>query len=327
MDTLSLILDDMRLQGMFVYMQLSSPWALSLHAPDMANFHIVTSGAAWLLTEDAPPLLLEKGDLVVLPGGTAHRLQDRANTATPARDVMPDLLKQPNTNVLTHGGGGPETTTVSGLFRFDVDMAAPLVAALPGVMHIRGHDAKLAPWLAIGLQFLGIEMATRRPAHQAIINRLLDVLLIESVRDYVESLPEGSHNWLAALRDKALSAVLSEMHARPQHEWTVQELAGVACLSRSAFAERFSQTIGMPPLAYLTKHRMRLAARHLGTSGHPVSRVAEMVGYGSEAAFSQAFKREYGVPPSAWRDQRQRALATGAEPGPAASAFGDLPEP
>jgi AraC-like DNA-binding protein len=99
--------------------------------------------------------------------------------------------------------------------------------------------------------------------------------------------------------------VLNEMHRLPAHDWTVQELAGVACLSRSAFAERFSHVMGTPPLGYLTRHRMRLAARHLATSGYSVSRIAEQVGYGSEAAFSQAFKREYGMPPSAWRESKQ----------------------
>jgi len=97
------------------------------------------------------------------------------------------------------------------------------------------------------------------------------------------------------------------MHQDPRHNWTVPELAQHACLSRSAFADRFSQTMGEPPLTYLTRHRMRLAAQQLGTSALPVSRVADLVGYASEAAFSQAFKREYGVPPSLWRQHRARA--------------------
>ena len=318
MDTLSLILDDMRLEGSFVYMQLGSPWALAIDARGMAAFHIVTGGEAWLALDGDEPRLLETGDLVVLPGGAPHQIKDRPASMAVARDVLPDLLARPPVRHLVESGGGAETRTVSGLFRFDPDMAAPLMAALPPVLHVRSHDATLAPWLAVGLEFLGIEMASQRPAHQAIVNRMLDVMLMQSVRHYVESLPENSDNWLAALRDKALSAALGQMHARPAHDWTVQELAGVACLSRSAFAERFSQVLGTPPLGYLTRHRMRLAARHLANSGHPVSRVAEMVGYGSEAAFSQAFKREYGVPPSSWREQRQHpSSAEPAAPPPA----------
>ena len=310
MDTLSLLLDDLRLQGFFVYLQLTAPWALDVRAPQAAHFHIVTEGSAWLIRPHQPPMLLESGDMVLLPGGTQHALQDRPTTSASPVDVVPELVQRSQEGggepLRVGGGSGSVTRTVSGLFRFDADMAAPLLAALPEVIHIRGQDAQVAPWLQHGLDFLAIETAERRPAHQAIINRLLDILLIEAVREHIEAVPEGSHTWLGALRDKALSAVLNEMHTRPAHDWTVQELAGIAFLSRSAFAERFSQTIGMPPLAYLTRHRMRLAARHLGSSGYAVARVAELVGYGSEAAFSQAFKREYGVPPSVWRDRRQR---------------------
>lgn len=316
MDTLSLILDDMRLRGTFVYTALSAPWSLALNCPGMSSFHIVTAGSAWLLREDEAPLLLQRGDLLILPGGTAHRLQDRPTPDVTSHDMLRGLQKLRGLDELNYGGGGAVTRTVSGLLRFDPTMAGPLLAALPALLHVRSHDATPPPWLAIGLQFLEQELASQRPAHQAVVNRMLDIMFIESVRDYVESLPDRSENWLAALRDKALSAVLAQIHARPEHNWTVQEFADLACLSRSAFAERFTLAMGMPPLGYLTRHRMRLAARHLKRSTHPVSRVAEMVGYGSEAAFSQAFKREFGVPPSVWRDQRSPPAE--AAPFPAA---------
>lgn len=307
MDTLSLILDDMRLQGTFTYTHLQTPWALALEGPGMAISHIVTGGSAWLLVDGETPQALAKGDMVILPRGVAHRLQDRPNTQAPMHNVMPELLTHATIKHVKAGGGGSETTTtLTGVFRFDEDMAAPLVAALPTIMQIHGHDATLAPWQTVGLEFLAIEMATQRPAHQAVINRLFDVMFIEAVRGYLASLPQHSSNWLTALRDKALSTVLSEMYSRPEHDWTVQELASVACLSRSAFAERFSQAMGVPPLTYLTRHRMRLAARYLSTSGHSVARIAELVGYSSEAAFSPAFKREYGLTPSAWRERKER---------------------
>lgn len=318
MDTLSLILDDMRLRGTFVYAELTAPWSLSLDAPGSASFHIVTGGQAWLLREGAEAQLLQRGDLVILPGGQPHRLQDKPAAAARSRDILGELQEVRGLEALREGGGGTATHMVSGIFRFDVNMAAPLVAALPPLLQVRSHDAMPPLWLAIGLQFLEQEVASARPAQQAVLNRLLDVMFIESVRDYVEALPDGSGNWLAALRDRSLSAVLAQIHGKPEYNWTVQEFASLACLSRSAFAERFTQVMGHPPLAYLTRHRMRLAARHLASSSHPVSRVAELVGYTSEAAFSQAFKREYGVPPSVWREQQsQPPLRAGA---PAAEA-------
>jgi transcriptional regulator GlxA family with amidase domain len=185
-------------------------------------------------------------------------------------------------------------------------MAAPLVQALPPLMHIRGMGEAPPLWLAIGLQFLQQEMSTARPGQQAIINRLGDILFMECLRDHVSALPERSGNWLSALKDRALSAALACMHQNPAQNWSVPELAQQACLSRSAFAERFGQVLGEPPLTYLTRHRMRLAARQLVSSTLPVSRVATQVGYASEAAFSQAFKREYGLSPSAWRQNKAR---------------------
>jgi transcriptional regulator GlxA family with amidase domain len=182
-------------------------------------------------------------------------------------------------------------------------MAAPLIAALPPIMLVQSGGNMPPLWLALGIQFLEQEIAAVRPAQQAILNRVGDILLMECMRDYVESVPEGSGNWLAALKDKALSIALAKMHQQPDRNWTVPELAQHACLSRSAFADRFGQALGEPPLTYLTRHRMRLAARQLRSSAQTVSKIAQQVGYASEAAFSQAFKREYGEAPSIWRQQ------------------------
>ena len=313
MDPLSLIIDDMRFDGVvFVATELSAPWALHLHTPGLAAFHILTEGQAWLLRDDHEPVALQTGDLVVLPAGVAHRVQDRPALAPNPHDLG-GHLQRPDLAPLKLGGGGTQANMISGHARFDVHMAAPLVSALPGLMHIHGLGEAPPPWLAIGLQFLAQELMSPRPGQQAIINRLGDILFMECLRDYVSSLTEESGNWLAALKDRALSTALACMHRTPAHNWTVPELAQHACLSRSAFADRFSQTLGEPPLTYLTRHRMRLAARQLAGSNAPISRVADQVGYASEAAFSQAFKREYGQSPSAWR-QMQATRASGSAP-------------
>jgi AraC-like DNA-binding protein len=310
MDPLSLIIDDMRFDGVvFVATDLSAPWAVRLQTPGLAAFHVMTDGQGWLIREGHEPLLMQTGDLVVLPAGESHIVQDRPTaSAAPVFDLSPHFNQRDMTPHAV-GGGGTKASMVTGHARFDVHMAAPLVQALPPLMHIRGHGVAPPPWLAIGLQFLAQELSAPRPGQQAIINRLGDILFMECLRDHVASLPERSGNWLSALKDRALSTALSSMHSQPAYNWTVPELAQQACLSRSAFADRFTQTLGEPPLTYLTRHRMRLAARQLASSTAPVSRVADAVGYASEAAFSQAFKREYGLSPSAWR---QGALAQAA---------------
>lgn len=305
MDPLSLIIDDMRFDGVvFVATALGAPWTVHLQSTGQAAFHVMTGGQAWLQRDGHEPVLVQTGDLIVLPAGETHWMQDRMGPCSePVFELSPHL-NQRSMTPLKVGGEGEVASMVSGHARFDIHMAAPLVQALPSLMHIRGLGEAPPLWLAIGLQFLAQELSAPRPGQQAIINRLGDILFMECLRDHVASLPERSGNWLSALKDRALSSALACMHQQPAYNWTVPELAQQACLSRSAFAERFGQTLGEPPLTYLTRHRMRLAARQLASSTSPISRVADQVGYASEAAFSQAFKREYGLSPSAWRQQQ-----------------------
>ena len=324
MDSLSLILDDMHFDGVVFASSVNAPpWSWGLSIPGVACAHVITQGEAWLVRDDADPLLLQTGDLIVLPGGLPHRIQDRPHTAAITQDLLPHMA-QDVVGARVEGTDSPQAChLISTHARFDVDMAAPLVRALPPVIHVRGLGEAPPPWLAVGLQFLALEVAHRRPAQQAILNRVGDILFMQCIRDHVESVPEGSGNWLVALKDRALSTALALIHQSPRHNWTVPELAQHACLSRSAFADRFTQTLGEPPLTYLTRHRMRLAARQLAHSALPVGKVADQVGYASEAAFSQAFKREHGVSPSVWRQQRQVAVtatAATAEPSDLADA-------
>jgi len=310
MDTLSLILDDMHFDGVvFVSSVNAPPWSWRLATPGLACAHVITQGQAWLMRDGADPLLLETGDLVVLPNGAPHHIQDRPHSAAIAQDLLPHMAQDVVGARVNSSDAGSDTPQACHLIsthaRFDVHMAAPLVRALPAVLHVRGLGEAPPPWLAVGLQFLALEVTQRRPAQQAILNRIGDILFMECIRDHVETVTEGSGNWLAALKDRALSTALALIHRDPQHNWTVPDLAREACLSRSAFADRFTQTLGEPPLTYLTRHRMRLAARQLAHSALSVGKVADQVGYASEAAFSQAFKREYGVSPSVWRQQRQ----------------------
>jgi len=302
MDTLSQILDDIRLRGgEFRELQLYAPWAFRLQTPGLASFHIVTQGSCWLLREGEPPLRLDAGDLVLLPGGTPHRMQDGPEPMAGSLPELSEELSAPPREPYNLGKSGALTRLLSGRFRFEVELARPLVDALPPLLLQRGQGTGPPVWLRIGLQFLADERSQSRPAQQAVINRLADILFIQLLRSHIGELPEGSGNWLLALRDRALSAALSAMHRAPERAWTVPELAEIASLSRSAFAERFNHVLGQPPLAYLTEHRMRLAAWQLRHSSQPVCRIAEQVGYSSETAFSQAFKRSHGESPSAYR--------------------------
>ena len=134
-----------------------------------------------------------------------------------------------------------------------------------------------------------------------VLGRLAELLFVEAVREYVRTLPESQQGWLAGLRDPHVGRALALLHADPARDWEVEVLAQEAGLSRSALADRFVALIGEPPMQYLAGWRMALAAQALSTSNDAVARVAERVGYESEAAFNRAFKREFGTPPAAWR--------------------------
>lgn len=321
LDTLSQILDDIHLSGgEFRYIQAGAPWAFAFRTEGRAAFHLVLNGEAWLYLSNEAPIRLEPGDMAVVMNGRDHALLHEQAVIVPddLTDLVPGIQGH-SRDLLKVGGSGAITTTLSARFRLDADLGRPLLAAMPSVLFMRGISDSPPEWLRIGLDFLANEGAGR-PGHQAIINRLVGILFIECVRDYVESLPEGTNNWLRALRDPALSAVLAAIHQRPAHPWTVPDLAGIACLSRSAFAERFGSVMGQPPLSYLAEHRMRLALWQLRHTQQPVCRIAEMVGYGSETAFSQAFKRIYGSSPSHYRQQRGKAGADRSHADPAEAA-------
>jgi AraC-like DNA-binding protein len=131
-------------------------------------------------------------------------------------------------------------------------------------------------------------------------------MFVEAIRRHIESLPPEQTGWLAGLRDRFVGKTLALIHSKPAHAWTVGELAGTVGLSRSALAERFTGLVGQPPMQYLTRWRLQLAANLLRSGGRNVASVAADVGYDSEAAFNRAFKRELGTTPAAWRKSRPR---------------------
>lgn len=301
MDILSQLLDDIHLSGVeFRYLQASRPWGFAFNSRGLCSFHLVLSGAARLRLDGEDEQLLGAGDMVIVSSGRDHVVVDAQQTPSGSLPDIAGLVQGHDLQPLMLGGGGETTLMLVARFQFDADLARPLLAALPPSIVLRALGAEPPEWLRIGLAFLAQE-GYGRSGRQAIINRVGGILFIECLREHVEALPEGANSWLLALRDPALSAALAAMHREPAQAWTVPALAELACLSRSAFAERFGRVMGRPPLSYLTEHRMRLALWQLQHTRQPVCRIAEMVGYASEAAFSQAFKRQYGQAPSACR--------------------------
>lgn len=307
MDALSQILDDIHLsRAEYVYVMAQGDWHFSLDPKGIAVFHIVLTGQMQILTADGVEHTLGTGDMVVIPAGGLHyAFANSQRRLWPAHDLLPDFKGHRNDAVVLYDTQA-DTLILAIRCSFDVEMARPLLCALPTAMIIRGMTHQGAPdWLKIGLQFLALEAERNRPGRDTLLNRLVSMLFIECIRDYVEQLPEGADTWLAALVDPQLAPVLSAIHAQPNAAWTVASLASLACMSRSSFAERFGEVMGTSPLAYLSAHRLRLAAWYLRQNQHSISKITDMIGYASETAFSQAFKRNYQLSPSQYRKQHQ----------------------
>jgi len=145
------------------------------------------------------------------------------------------------------------------------------------------------------------ESRESRPGSHVLLARISEMIFVDAVRRYVESLPEPAGGWLAGLRDRYVGRALALLHERPAEPWTIEELGKQVGLSRSALHERFMQFNGQPPMQYLTNWRMQLASNLLRSTNCNVASVALDVGYDSEAAFARAFKRAVGMPPAAWR--------------------------
>jgi AraC-like DNA-binding protein len=195
------------------------------------------------------------------------------------------------------------TTFICAGFDYDLDVAEPLIGLLPDVVYTPA-DAVAGRDVAALVGLLAGEVGSRTPGSRAAIARLIDLLLIASIRRWSDAEAEDQPpSWLRALRDPVVGAVLALIHDRPAHPWTLQELADAVHLSRATLARRFTRAVGESPLGYLTRWRMHLAAHRLRHGTDTVEAVGRAVGYTSEYAFNRAFARHRGLPPGRFRRQ------------------------
>jgi AraC-like DNA-binding protein len=312
MDALSDVLRAVRLTGAaFFDVHASEPWVAE--APPgraiagqifpgcehLIPYHVLARGTCWGHVVGQPPRQLLPGDVIVFPHGDAHVM----SSAPGMRDVPNlDSYRRPEDGripfTLRMGVESQEPARlVCGFLGCDAGPFNPLLAALPPVMHVSASDSSSVAAL---VRFALAESEQPRIGAECVLGRLSEVMFVDAVRRYLESLPETRTDWLAALRDRFVGRALSALHASPARAWTLEALAREVGLSRSALAERFTEFVGQPPMQYLASWRMQLAANHL-RAGLEIGEVAERVGYESEAAFGRAFKKVVGVPPGTWR--------------------------
>lgn len=242
-------------------------------------------------------MLAGHGDLVLLPQGKGHAIADALDS--PVEDIENIATENFDRDglVLRHGGAGATTQLVGGFFSLEGSPLPAVMSALPPLIHIPRGDAGAPPWLVAISRFLLAEAQEPNPGSSLMISRLIDLLVIRTLRSWA-SAEANRTGWLGGLGEERIGRVLSAMHADPFQRWTVQSLAEVAMMSRSIFAERFVAAVGEPPLRYLSRWRLTIAADLLRGGGLKVTEAAYRCGYASDAAFSRAFKAHFGYPPS-----------------------------
>jgi len=253
-------------------------------------------------------LQLSAGDIVIMPFGDAHRLSAGAAPRFIDSGVVVRRLSRGKVARLRLGGhGGAKTRIVCGFFGCRRQAVRLFLAGLPPILRIPVRDDPSGAWVESSIRHLVSEAETSRPGRSILLSRMAEALFIESMRSYMERLPEGQSGWLAAARDPVVGRVLELIHREPQSEWSAAALAKSAGSSRSVVSERFKRLLGEGPISYLSRWRLHLAARLLETTQASVLQLAGDVGYESEAAFNRAFKREFGAPPARYRKQARNA--------------------
>lgn len=264
-------------------------WGVRYSAFDQPSFCTVLEGTCLLRVDGQEAITLEAGDFVLMPATPGFTISG-FESVTPER-IDPKMTPSP-TGEVRHGkrGGRPDVRMLGGHFLFDSPDASLLVSLLPVLLHVRGIDS-----LSVLVRLVRDESMAQRPGREHVLGRLVEVMLVEGLRSGTEEhAPAGL---LRGLADTKLAAAMRFMHNDPARSWTVEELAKKAALSRSAFFERFTRAVGMPPMEYLLAWRMALAKDLLRNDDVAIETVAERVGYGSASTFSTAFSRYVGQPP------------------------------
>ncbi|MGW3962898.1 AraC family transcriptional regulator [Amycolatopsis sp. NPDC005003] len=306
MDPLAALLDGPRAHGAFLLRSLlTPPWSLRIEDRAPLTVVSVVRGEAWIVPDGGEGVLLGESDVAIVRGPEPYLVAD--HPATPPQALIlpgqecrtPDggrLTAYADLGVRTWGTGGP-VVLLTGTYGMEGEISRKLIAALPTVLVLRAAD-----WPNPVAGLLAVEIGRDVPGQEAVLDRLLDLLLIAALRAWFDRPGTSAPAWYRAHEDPVAGQALRLLQHQPAEPWTVAKLAAEAGVSRAALARRFTAAVGEPPMAYLTGWRLALAAdllhRHPDTT---IASIARQVGYGSAFALSAAFKREFGVSPQQYR--------------------------
>ena len=324
MDAFSEILTGVKLSGaVFFTAEFSAPWGFSTPAasvmaakvaPDAAHlvlYHLVIDGGAFVEMENGESLALIPGDVVIFPHGDPHFMTSGKGTKPPFPNYgITPKIKARDLSPLHAGGGGAVSRFVCGYMTCDPHLSRPILSGLPPVFKVNVRADSSGHWLETSILHLVEEAASGRVGSEAMLAKLSEALFVDTLRRYVDGLPAHQNGWLAGARDPVVGKSLALLHGRVAYPWTIAGLADEVGISRSALVERFSRYLTEPPMTYLTRWRLQLAAQSLQKTTRGVAEIAVDIGYQSEAAFSRAFSREFGRPPGRYRSDHKSARSS-----------------
>lgn len=307
MDALSLLLQNVHLfETKYYRLNVTGNWSYSLTRQDTILFYLVMSGG-FCIDVGNGPRETRAGDMIMIPSAHQHvsyALNYHGDEAQPLDELLTSCKEH---TLDLRSDGDSEASLILIECKYDKAMIRPLLSVLPSILpEVNDEDDGRFEVIDVEIRLLTLEAEHERMGKTAVINHWASIMMIECLRVYIESLPEATENWLKAMKDPFLTKALVAMHEMPSENWTINKLAEVAGMSRSSFAQRFKEVVGIPPLTYLMDYRLRLAARYLRLQQNSISRISGLVGYASDSTFSQAFKRVYGISPKAYRQQYQQ---------------------
>jgi AraC-like DNA-binding protein len=323
MDAFSEILSGVKLNGTaFFNAEFSAPSGFSapgskitaatlgLGVAHLVLYHLVIDGGVVVEMPDGHSIELKPGDVVIFPHGDPHHMSSGVGATPPFPNYgINAKIKAHDLSPLLAGGGGATSRPVCGYMTCEPYLSRPILNGLPPVFKVNVRTDRSGHWLENSILQLVEEAASGRVGSEAMLAKLSEALFVDTLRRYVAGLPDQQTGWLAGARDPIVGKSLGLLHGRVAHPWTIADLADEVGISRSALVERFTRYLGEPPMTYLIRWRLQLAARSLEKTSRGVAEIAADVGYESEAAFNRALKREFGQPPGRYRNDHKSSPA------------------
>jgi AraC-like DNA-binding protein len=283
---------------------LTAPWGFAVESSDVPKFHLVLEGSCILTLDAGQPLKLACGDLVVLPAGDGHVLQDAPNSSVRHLDRILAEYQTGDDGPLVYGGNGPRTRLLCGGFVLSDSLPRHLLALLPCVLRLEAGTSGIHHWLQPVFELLSAEVDGHRPGGAAVLAKLADVFLTHVLRTYLAGAEAAGLVRSDTFVDPAVARAVDLMHAQPERAWTLAALASEAGMSRTNFTQRFRHLVGESPMRYLGRVRMSRAAGYLTTTNLTLYAIAQSTGYDGEASLGKAFKRAFGQSPGEYRRDR-----------------------